>query len=32
VLGLLARLNQRDGRTIVLVLQDVNQASRYSIR
>jgi iron complex transport system ATP-binding protein len=30
VLGLLARLNQRDGRTIVLVLHDINQASRYS--
>jgi iron complex transport system ATP-binding protein len=30
VLGLLARLNRRDGRTIVLVLHDINQASRYS--
>ena len=27
---LLARLNARDGRTIVLVLHDINQASRYS--
>jgi iron complex transport system ATP-binding protein len=30
VLDLLADLNQRDGRTIVLVLHDLNQACRYS--
>jgi len=30
VLDLLADLNERDGRTIVMVLHDVNQAARYS--
>jgi iron complex transport system ATP-binding protein len=30
VLDLLADLNRRDGRTIVLVLHDLNQACRYS--
>ena len=30
VLDLLVDLNQREGRTIVLVLHDLNQASRYS--
>jgi iron complex transport system ATP-binding protein len=30
ILDLLADLNQRDGRTIVLVLHDVNHACRYS--
>jgi iron complex transport system ATP-binding protein len=30
VLDLLVDLNQRDGRTIVLVLHDLNQAARYS--
>jgi iron complex transport system ATP-binding protein len=30
VLDLLAELNERDGRTIVMVLHDVNQAARYS--
>jgi iron complex transport system ATP-binding protein len=30
VLDLLADLNERDGRTIVLVLHDLNQAARYS--
>lgn len=30
VLDLLTDLNHRDGRTIVLVLHDLNQASRYS--
>ena len=30
VLDLLVDLNQRDGRTIVLVLHDLNQACRYS--
>ncbi|PZF83823.1 ABC transporter ATP-binding protein [Jiangella anatolica] len=30
VLDLLTDLNQRDGRTIVLVLHDLNQAARYS--
>lgn len=30
VLNLLQRLNQLDGRTIVLVLHDINQAARYS--
>jgi iron complex transport system ATP-binding protein len=30
VLDLLAELNERDGRTIVLVLHDLNQACRYA--
>jgi iron complex transport system ATP-binding protein len=30
VLGLVARLNREQGRTIVLVLHDINQAARYS--
>lgn len=30
VLDLLADLNERDGRTVVMVLHDVNQAARYS--
>jgi iron complex transport system ATP-binding protein len=30
VLNLLQRLNQLDGRTIVLVLHDINQAARFS--
>lgn len=30
VLNLLAQLNKVDGRTIVLVVHDVNQAARYS--
>ena len=30
ILDLLADLNQRDGRTVVLVLHDLNQACRYS--
>jgi iron complex transport system ATP-binding protein len=30
VLNLLSRLNQSSGRTIVLVLHDINQAARYS--
>ncbi|HEU5084759.1 MAG TPA: ABC transporter ATP-binding protein [Acidimicrobiales bacterium] len=30
VLDLLAELNQRDGRTVVLVLHDLNLASRYA--
>ena len=30
VLDLLVDLNQREGRTIVLVLHDLNQAARYS--
>jgi iron complex transport system ATP-binding protein len=30
VLGLLAALNRDEGRTIVLVLHDINQAARYS--
>jgi iron complex transport system ATP-binding protein len=30
VLNLLTRLNQLDGRTIVLVLHDINQAARFS--
>ncbi|MGQ0630063.1 MAG: ABC transporter ATP-binding protein [Sporichthyaceae bacterium] len=30
VLDLLADLNQREGRTVVLVLHDLNQAARYS--
>jgi iron complex transport system ATP-binding protein len=30
VLDLLVDLNQRDGRTIVLVLHDLNQACRYA--
>jgi iron complex transport system ATP-binding protein len=30
VLDLLADLNEEDGRTVVLVLHDLNQAARYS--
>jgi iron complex transport system ATP-binding protein len=30
VLDLLADLNERDGRTIVIVLHDLNEACRYS--
>jgi len=30
VLGLLTELNQKEDRTIVLVLHDINQAARYS--
>lgn len=30
VLDLLAELNESDGRTIVMVLHDINQAARYS--
>ena len=32
VLNLLARLNREQGRTIVLVVHDINQAARYSHR
>jgi iron complex transport system ATP-binding protein len=32
VLDLLAELNERDGRTVVLVLHDLNQACRYAHR
>ena len=32
VLDLLEELNERDGRTVVLVLHDLNQASRYAHR
>jgi iron complex transport system ATP-binding protein len=32
VLNLLSRLNREQGRTVVLVLHDVNQAARYSHR